>query len=226
MFRRAGCRFAFAWLATAASVLVPAYPVHAVDTEYREFSIFVDGKEAGFSKMTLVTQDDGTVFMSASVDVKFRQLIVDYSLKIETKEWWKNGRLIGMETKSTENGKKTDVVVATDNNQLRMKVNGLERAANPEAWPNSYWKLADARFHNKKVPILESDNGKEFVCDLKYIDMQQIKVGTQLQECYHFRVTGGSAPVELWFDRYHRLVRQEFTEAGHKTIVQLLSVRR
>src|SRR5712691_1674567 len=120
MIRRAGCRFA---LISAACVLAAACPVHAVDTEYREFSIFVDGKEAGFSKMTLVTQDDGSVFMSASVDVKFRQIIVDYSLKIETKEWWKNGQLIGMETKSTENGKKTDVVVATDNNQVRMKVN-------------------------------------------------------------------------------------------------------
>ena len=42
----------------------------------------------------------------------------------------------------------------------------------------------------------------------------------------HFRVTGGPTPIDLWFDRYYRLVRQEFTEAGHKMIVQLVNVRR
>src|SRR4051812_2506285 len=116
MTRRAGCRCLLAWLASAICVLAVTRPAHAIDTEYREFSIFVDGKEAGFSKMTLVTQDDGAVYMTASVEVKFRQLIVDFSLKIETKEWWKNGRLIGMETKSTENGKKTEIVAAADAN--------------------------------------------------------------------------------------------------------------
>ncbi len=223
---RAVCRVVLVCLMSAACTLLFHLPAFATDTEYRDFSIFVDGKEAGSSRMTLVAQDDGSVYMTASVDVKFRQLLIEYTLKIETKEWWKGSKLIGMETKASENGKKTEVVLASDNNQLRIRVNGQERVVSPEVWSNSYWKLADAKFHNKKVPILESDNGKEFVCDLKYIDMQQLKVGTQLQECYHFRVTGGSAPIDLWYDRYHRLVRQEFTEAGHKTIVQLSNVRR
>ena len=34
------------------------------------------------------------------------------------------------------------------------------------------------------------------------------------------------SPVDVWFDQYHRLVRQEFTETGHRTIVQLVAVRR
>ena len=41
-------------------------------------------------------------------------------------------------------------------------------------------------------------------------------------------VAGGASngPVDLWYDKYHRLVRQEFTDSGHKTIVQLENVRR
>src|SRR4051812_25634262 len=111
MNRRAGCRSVLVWLASAACLLMPILPVFATDTEHRDYAIFVDGKETGSSRMTLVQQDDGSVYMTGSVDVKFRQLLVEYTLKIETKEWWKAGKMIGMETKCIENNKKTEVVV-------------------------------------------------------------------------------------------------------------------
>ena len=43
---------------------------------------------------------------------------------------------------------------------------------------------------------------------------------------HHFLVRGGPTPAELWFDKYHRIVRQESIEFGHKTIVQLVNTRR
>ena len=166
--------------------------------------------------------------MSATLDVKFRHLVViDYVIKIDTKEWWKDGRLIGMETSSLENGKKTAVLVRLDKkNQLAMNVNGKESMLKSDVWTNSYWKLADARFHNKQVPIVEVDTGKEYNSELKYLGTEKIKVAGQLQECYRFLVPTAPGPIDLWYDKYHRLVRQEFTESGHKTIVQLISVKR
>jgi hypothetical protein len=226
MRMRLGCRFMLMSLMAGIALLCPLARVRAEDTEYRDYSIFIDGKDSGSSKMKIVQQDDGTTYMSATLDVKFRQFIAEYNLKVETKEWWKEGRLIGMETTSAENRKKTDVVVAVSKDQLRIRVNGQERYLRPETWTTSFWKLADARFHNKQIPVLEVDTGKDFNCELKYLDAQQLKVGSQLQDCYHFRVTGGPSPVELWYDRYHRLVRQESTEMGHRTIVQLVQVRR
>jgi hypothetical protein len=217
------------WLlfVSAFSLLLPVAPVRADDTEQREYSVFIDGKDAGVSRLTIVQKDDGTSHMSGSLNVKFRHLLIsEYVIKAETQETWKNGRLVGMTTKSTENGKKTDVTVTAQGNQLQMRVNGLERMIKPETWTSSYWKLADARFYNKQIPILEIDSGKEFNCQLKYIDTQQHKVGKEVQDCYHFRVSSAPGPVDLWFDRYHRLVKQEFTESGHKTIVQLLTIRR
>ena len=62
--------------------------------------------------------------------------------------------------------------------------------------------------------------------DVSSGEVVQIKVGSELQDCYHFRVSSAPGPIDLWFDRFHRLVRQEFTESGHKTIVQLIQVRR
>jgi hypothetical protein len=224
---RAGCRSVFYYLAILVSLVFPCRSVCADDTEQREFSIFVDGKQAGSSRMTLVQKDDGATYMSATLDVKFRHLLIlEYVLKIETQETWKDGRLIGMKTNSTENGKKNEVTIGGDDKQLRMRVNGKESTLKSEVWTTSFWKLADARFHNKQIPIVEADTGKEFNSELKYVGTEKIKVGTQLQVCYRFLVTAAPGPIDLWFDRYHRLVRQEFTESGHKTIVQLVNVRR
>ena len=220
---RAGCRSILVCL----SLLVPISLVAADDTEHRDYAIFVDGKEAGSSRMTIVQKDDGTTYMTASLDVKFRHLlVVDYILKIDSQEWWKEGRLVGMKTTASENGKKTEVTAAPEGNQLRLRVNGQERLIRPDAWTTSFWKLADARFHNKQVPIVEVDTGKEFNTELKYVETQALKIGSQLQDCFHVRVAAAPTPVDLWFDKYHRLVRQEFTESGHKTIVQLSNVRR
>jgi hypothetical protein len=220
---RAGCRLALVCFALFAG----SSRSWADDTETREFSIFVDGKEAGISRMTLVQKDDGSTYMNATLDVKFRHLLVmDYAIKIEAQEWWKDGKLIGMKSSSVENGKKTEVLVALDKKQLRMRVNGKESALNADVWTNSFWKLADARFHNKQVPVVEVDTGKEFLTDLKYAGAEKIAVGGKMTECYRFLVTAAPGPIDLWFDKYHRLVRQEFTESGHKTIVQLVSIKR
>jgi len=213
-------------LTLVALILVcAACPARADDTEQRDFSVFVDGKESGSSRITIVQKDDGTTYMSATLDVKFRQLIAEYTFKLETQEWWKNGRLIGLKTASSDNGKKTEVTVAAENNQLRMRLNGKDSFINPESWTTSFWKLADARFHNKQVPVLEVDTGKEYASELKFIGTEKLKLG-ELQECYHFRVMANPSPVDLWYDRFHRVVRIEFIESGHKTIVQLNKITR
>jgi hypothetical protein len=197
-----------------------------IDTEQREFSIFVDGREAGQSNMTITVKEDGTTVMTATARVNIRKLIFNYSFSIDSMEVWKNGKLIGMQNRAVEDGKKTDVDAIFEGNQLKLKINGKEKVINPEVWISSYWKLADKKFHNQKVPIIDSDTGKEMTGDLAYVATEQIIIKSQPQNCYHFRVTGIEVPIDLWFDRYHRLVRQEFTESGHKTIVQLNNIKR
>ncbi|MBI3409548.1 MAG: hypothetical protein HY040_14505 [Planctomycetes bacterium] len=196
------------------------------DKEVREFSILVDGKEAGQSTMTITVKDDGTTEMTAAAKVHIRKVIFNYSFSIDSMEVWKDGKLIGMQNRSEEDGKKTEVVALKEGNQLKLRVNGKERLVNPESWVSSYWKLADQKFHNQKAPLIDSDTGKDMTGELKHIATEQITINGEAQKCYHFRITGIDVPIDLWFDRYHRLVRQEFTESGHKTIVQLINVKR
>lgn len=199
-----------------------AGPIRASHTETRQFSILVDGKEAGQSQITIVEQDDGSAYMTASARVQLNGLVVNYDLTIECQEWWKDGKLIGMKALCNDNGKKCDLLVTQQAGQLVARVNGVDRAVRPDVWTTSYWKLADARFHNKQVPLLAANTGQERVGQLQYVGSKQLPLGNQLIACYHFRVTGAEQPVDLWFDQHHRLVRQEFTRSGHKTIIQLV----
>lgn len=214
-----------AMLVALAGLVLPMV-VRAADREQREFVIYVDGKEAGHSVVVINDQDDGVTYVTASVSVKFQQLVLNYNLSAELAEWWREGRLVGLKSSASENGKKVEVVISQNGNQLRARVNGLDRNVRGETWTSSFWKLPDAKFHNKAVPIFEPDTAKEYDAQLQYVATEQLTYLNRPQSCYHFRVSGPGSPVDLWFDQHHRLVRQEFVELGHKTIVQLANVRR
>ncbi|MFO0969325.1 MAG: DUF6134 family protein [Gemmataceae bacterium] len=213
-------------LACLGCLLAFAFPAPASDVEKREFSILIDGKESGTSRMVVTVQDDGTTVMQGNCVVKFAKLLFSHSFEIESTEWWKDGKLIALKSKATENGKKFDVSAAADAKGIRLKINGDDRLAAADAWTTSYWKLADARFHNKAVPLLDPQDGKEYKGELKYVATESILIGKAPQQCYRFRISGGPQTTDLWYDRYHRLVREEFAELGHKIIVQLNSIQR
>jgi hypothetical protein len=203
-------------------------PAWADDTEYRDYVIFVDGKEAGQSRLTLVEKNDGTTHVTARAKVQVKLLLLNvFSYQVDTSEIWKNGKLLTLTSIATEDGKTTKVDASRTGEQLLVRVNGGNAAnVRTDVWTSSYWKLADSRYHNGPVPVLDSDTGREFPGRLDYVGTEKIKAGAQLQDCYRFRVTGIPVPIELWFDKHHRLVRQEFTEQGHRTIMQLLTIRR
>ncbi len=52
-----------------------------------------------------------------------------------------------------------------------------------------------------------------------------MSVSGKPHRCQHFRVTGENLLVDLWYDSDGRLVRQESMEDGHRTVLDLLSVR-
>jgi hypothetical protein len=210
----------------AALSLAGQRPSPASSVEYRDYVVTVDGKEAGRTQVSITTQDDGTTVMAAKASIRVNKAVFSYAYDIHVTEWWKSGRLIGLKANSNDNGKKTEIVAAGDGAKLRIRVNALERPARPDLWVNSFWKLADERFHNNAVPVLDADTGREYTGQLQYIATEQVNFAGQALKCYRFRVTGGPMAHELWYDESHRLVRQEFVEQGRRVIVALSSLRR
>src|SRR5262245_36065470 len=198
----------------------------AVVTEYRDYVVTVDGKDSGKTHVTITDQDDGTLVMAAKAAVRVNKGVFSYSYDVQATEWWKGDRLVGIKISANDNGTRMELSGAADGNQLRLKVNARERLLRQDLWVNSFWKLADSRYHNNSVPVLDADTGREYVGQLKYIGAEKITVGKQPAKTYHFRVSGGPLTHDLWYDESHRLVRHEFTEKGQRVVVHMVAVRR
>lgn len=211
-------------LVVALTLVVAVVPADAnAGTETREYAVLVNGKESGNSTLVIVESDDGKTYVKGTVSVKIPGIIFPYSFSCQSEEWWLKDRLTNLSASSVENGKKTEVSAKAEVDRMLVSVNGKARAITWEIWTASFWKLADRRFHNKAVTVFEPDSGKDMTGKLEFVGNEQMKVGANTEECFHFRVTGVPVPTELWFDKHHRLVRQEFTESGQRTIVQLMS---
>jgi hypothetical protein len=200
--------------------------VRAEDVQERLFTIQVDGKAAGEARMTLSRRDDGSQVVTSQANVQVRFLL-KYTYNYEGTEIWKDGRLVSLQSHCNDNGRRFVVSAAAEEAGLRVIVNGQEHLGRAEVWTTSYWQLPDARPVSRPVITFDVDRGEEQARHLHYLGAEEIVVAGQKQRCDHVRLAGGSAPVvDLWFDAAHRLVREEFMDLGHRTVVQLAKVRR
>lgn len=199
----------------------------AVETEVRDFAIEVDGKNSGQFVMTITRQDDGTLSMQSQANLRVKSMLYTYEYTFQGTEHWKDGRLVQITSKCNDDGTRYDLSGQADGQSFRLKVNGKERVCRWDMWTTSYWQLADKRFHNQGVPLLDSDCGKEYAANLQYVGVKQLLVNGQAKNCYQFRVTGGPAsPIELYYDEHHRIVREEFTDQGKRIVFNLRSIQR
>jgi hypothetical protein len=106
-----------------------------------------------------------------------------------------------------------------------VKVNNAEKVVPAHVWLTSYWSLPDPKLRNQELPLIDADNGRDLTAKLTFVATEKIKVGGQVIPLNHYRLTG-KVNVDLWYDGSDRLVRQEWIEQGHKTLVELVRVRR
>jgi hypothetical protein len=213
-------------LATAGVLLFAGFARAANDSEVRDFTTFIDGKQAGDYQMTITSQDDGSVTMTGRANIDIRVLVVGrYRYTYNGTEIWKDWRLVRFESSCNDNGKEFQVSAAPDAEGLRVKANGREHVARADAWPTTYWRLPDRKLRNQALALLEADTGKDLEGTLEYVGLEQVSIAGQMVRCAHYRLTGG-VHQDLWYDGTERLVRQEWVEDGRKVLLQLSALRR
>ena len=196
-------------------------PAQAADTETRDFTISVDGRHAGFYRMTLRQQADGSIAMTGDADVRVSYLVYRYRYQYQGTEVWKDGRLLQLRSKSNDNGAAYQVDARAEGDDLRVRVNGVERTTRWDVWTTTYWRLPPPKYRNQAVPLLDADTGKDIAAVLQYRGEQQIAVAGRLMNCAHYHVGGGGLAVDLWYDSQERLVRQVSVENGsHQTVLE------
>jgi hypothetical protein len=220
-WRGSGCLLA----ATVVLLVTQVNRVTAADTETRDFTVLIDDKRAGDYHMTITRQDDGTVAMIGQADVRISYFIKTFTYTYRGTEIWKDGRLLRLDSSTNDDGKRYALSAVSDGQAVRVKVNGVEHATRPDVWVTTYWRLADAKFRNQAVPLLDADTGKDINATLQYVGTSPVNVGGQMQTCAHYRLTGG-VQVDVWYDAQEHLVRQTAIEEGHRTALELRQIRR
>lgn len=206
-------------------MLLGAGSLRASETEARDFAIFIDGKRAGDYQLVIIKQDDGSVVIGADANARVSFLIKTYTYKYHGTEVWKDGRLVRLDSTSNDDGKAFRVAVEPYGKQLHVTVNGQTHATRFDVWTTTYWHLANAGFRNQTVPLLDADTGKDLRGVLRFVGNEARTINGQDQACTHWRVNG-DVTVDLWYDAQERVVRQEMVEDGHRTILDLVRIRR
>jgi hypothetical protein len=198
----------------------------AAELETRDFALRVDGKPAGQAHMTIHKQDDGTTQVSCDTDVEVRILVVKkYTYSYRGREVWKDGRLQRFASRTDDDGKQFTVSAAAEEGGLRLKVNGEERLVSADSWLTSYWTLPQPKLRDGAIPLIDADTGRDLECRLQFIGAEDVPVAGRVQKANHYRLTG-KVQVDLWYDGAERLVRQDWVEEGHRTLLELVRVRR
>lgn len=215
---------ALGWVAVGAVFAVTGNAAPAADIETRDFTVFVSDKQAGEVHMTIHRQDNGLIMMRCDTDIRV-PLVIPYKYIFRGLEVWKDGRLVRFDSNTDDNGKRFIINAAADSTGVRLKVNNSERMVRPEVWLSSYWCLPDAKLRNGVLPIIDADNGRDLDSKLEFVANERARLAGQEVTLNHYRLRG-RAQVDLWYDGTERLVRQEWVEQGHRTVVELVRVRR
>jgi hypothetical protein len=197
----------------------------AEEVEHRDFAIVVDGKRAGSYHMEITRRDDGISVMSGQADVRISYLVYRYSYRYRGIESWKEGRLQRLDSSCNDNGKAFTVHAVAGNDRVNVHVNGREHPCPAEAWTTTYWRLPDAKLRNQQITLLDSDSGRLLNATLQYVGPTELNVAGSRQNCSRYRVSGDIG-AELWYDDQDRLVREDTVEDGHRTVVELVRIRR
>jgi hypothetical protein len=213
------------WLLGAWALFAPGWAAQAADVETRDFAVLVDGKHAGEAHMTIHRKDDSVTEFACDTDVKVKFLWVTYRYSYRGREVWKNGRLVSFASATNDDGKRFQVTATAQEDGLHVRVNGRERVVSADVWLTSYWTLPEAKRRDEAIPLIDADTGKELECRIRKIGEVQVPVAGELQNATHYQFTGKVA-VDAWYDGGERLVRQEWIEDGHRTLLELVRIRR
>jgi hypothetical protein len=215
----------FAVLAAACALTLTSATHGWGDEEVREFSVTIKNRPAGRYRMTINSQNGGVVTMTGEANVEFKQFLLRYKYFYRGTETWQNGRLVQLDSSSNDDGKAFTVSASAQQNSLRVVVNGRPHNTRPDVWTTTYWKLADPKFRNQAVPLIDADTGRDIEAQMRYVGANLITVAGQQLNCSHYQLSGGNLQIDLWYDAQERLVREQSVEQGQIMLLELQSIR-
>jgi hypothetical protein len=192
----------------------------AGEGETRTFAVTVDKEPAGEYQMT-IQDKDGSVTMTCNAKIKVtKYMVYTYKYTYQGTEVWKDNQLQQFSSTCDDDGKKYAVTAKRKGKALALRMGSKESEASASAWLTTYWHLPDAKLRAGKLTLIDADTGKLLAAKLEKMGSEKIKAGSSNIVCNHYRLTG-DVKVDLWYDSQDRLIREEFDEDGHHTVLSM-----
>jgi hypothetical protein len=225
--RRAWWTTTLAAVAAVVGVLTFDLPgARAGDVETRTFAVQVDGKKAGEYTLNVQRESDGTLTVTGRSEVRVTVLLIPvYTYSYNAREVWKGGRLQHFASSGKEKGKEFNIRADLQGPTIHVVANGESRRVRPEVWTTSIWQLPESRLRNGVVWFLGCDTGLEFEGRCQFVGKEKLTAAGQEMSCTHYRVVKDVVH-DVWYDAQERMVRDEWTSNGHRTVLELTDLSR
>jgi hypothetical protein len=180
-----------------------------------EFAIKRNGEQIGsYTVHTEQTGPDLTVKTASNLAVK-KLMITFYHREQTSNERWANGRLVGFNSATDDNGTKHQVTVATKGAGLELQADGKTTQVDKSLVPLTMWNAGIVKqtqgfdeMDGKVMPIKVTDVGVEDTDSLGHsVKAHHYTVATEFNQ-------------DVWYDEQGHLVRVRFTVSQDGSVIE------
>jgi hypothetical protein len=208
---------AFALLASRLHGQTPA----ATPDERLEYDVIVRQQSIGKVSIHVQASKDGSTVSVTDTHVEAQYLLITHRYDYHGQETWRGNRLVGLESRTNDNGTQLAVTATVDSSGSTVNIKGKPPNHGPAfLMTSNFWRLPDLKLAAGKFAIIDSDTGTTFNVQLAAVGSETVVLDNRKIPCQHYRISGDTA-AELWYDGQGRLVRQQTVEQGFQTELRL-----
>jgi hypothetical protein len=207
-----------------ATVTVAGVPTVADADEVRTFAVTVNNKPGGTYTISTAVAADGTETITVAAAVKVKVALRTYTYELNSTEVWKNGKLVSVDAKSNDDGKRKAVTAGAGADGLTVTVNNEARKIGADVVTATGVRPPTADKVRDTV-LFDAEDGSETAVRVEPLGACRVTLNGQVIDGTRFRVTGKDVAAEWWFDKNGRVIRQEMKWDGHKVILELTGVK-
>ena len=176
-------------LAVAAAGASSGSTVETID-----FAITRDGKPIGRHTIQFSQSGDETI-VDIAIDIEVRMMIFPvFTYEHRNREVWRDGRLIGLETTTNDNGEALFVRAWETADGLQVENNGGTFTAPAEILPTSYWHPQTAR----QSQMLDTQNGELVALTVRPLGSDAVDLEGSAVAARKYEVTG-DLDLTVWY---------------------------
>jgi hypothetical protein len=182
----------------------------AVDQSWR-FRVLLDDMPIGYHQVSINRENNRkTVQTEASFDVRFLFIPV-YSYNHETRESWKDGCLVNINSTTDDNGDNFFISSSEENRALTIETREGRTSIDGCVRTFAYWDLELL----KSGRLLNTQTGEYQQVSIEDLGTGSLDIDDQQLQARHFRLSVESMVIDLWYTMdLHWLALESITESG------------